>query len=276
MQTTLLGLAIAFILALVAALVGPYFVDWNQFRPQFEAEATRVVGAPVRVSGGLEARLLPAPSLRLQSITVGSPNDLGRIRADNLDVEFSLSSLMRGEWRATELTIGGAAVDLGLNAQGRIELPASTGPFNLGALAIDRLNITGRVALHDAASKSTLELYDVAFSGDVRSLAAGAMRGDGNFLLSGARYPFRLSSGPTGDGNGTRVRFTVDPGEKPLSVDLDGVLNFDNRTPRFDGALTLRKPGRPEGEWRGRSTVNAVARLRQGQGRSGRCAYGSA
>ena len=33
MQTTLLGLAIAFIIALVAALVGPYFIDWNQFRP---------------------------------------------------------------------------------------------------------------------------------------------------------------------------------------------------------------------------------------------------
>ena len=38
MQTTLLGLAIAFIIALVAALIGPYFIDRNQFRPQFEAE----------------------------------------------------------------------------------------------------------------------------------------------------------------------------------------------------------------------------------------------
>ena len=38
MQTTLLGLAIAFIIALLTALIGPYFVDWNQFRPQFEAE----------------------------------------------------------------------------------------------------------------------------------------------------------------------------------------------------------------------------------------------
>ena len=38
MQTTLLGLAIAFIIALLAALIGPYFIDWNQFRPQFEAE----------------------------------------------------------------------------------------------------------------------------------------------------------------------------------------------------------------------------------------------
>ena len=51
MQTTLLGLAIAFIVALIAALVGPYFIDWNQFRPQFEAEATRIIGAPVRVGG---------------------------------------------------------------------------------------------------------------------------------------------------------------------------------------------------------------------------------
>ena len=51
MQTTLLGLAIAFILALLAALIGPYFVDWNQFRPQFEAEAGRIIGVPVRVAG---------------------------------------------------------------------------------------------------------------------------------------------------------------------------------------------------------------------------------
>ena len=104
MQTTLLGLAIAFILALLAALIGPYFIDWNQFRPQFEAEATQVIGAPVRVAGKLDARLLPTPSLRLRSVVVGGANDLGKVRADKLDVEFSLGSLMRGEWRATELT----------------------------------------------------------------------------------------------------------------------------------------------------------------------------
>ena len=163
MQTTLLGLAIAFIIALIAALVGPYFIDWNQFRPQFEAEATRIVGAPVRVAGKLDARLLPAPSLQLRSVTVGGANDLGKVRADKLDVEFSLGSLMRGEWRATELTINGMALDLGLDARGRIDWPASTGTFNFGQLAIDRLNLTGRAALHDASSRSTLELSDIAF-----------------------------------------------------------------------------------------------------------------
>ena len=43
MRGNVLDLAIAFIIALIAALVGPYFIDWNQSRPQFEAEATRIV-----------------------------------------------------------------------------------------------------------------------------------------------------------------------------------------------------------------------------------------
>ena len=51
-------------------------------------------------------------------MVVGGANDLGKVRADKLDVEFSLGSLMRGEWRATELTINGMALDLGLDSQG--------------------------------------------------------------------------------------------------------------------------------------------------------------
>ena len=241
MQTTLLGLAIAFIIALLAALIGPFFIDWNQFRPQFEAEASRILGTPVRVSGALDARLLPVPSLRLKEVQIGGANAIGKIRADKLDVELSLGSLMRGEVRANELTINGAALDLGLDANGRIDWPATTGGYNLGALAIDRVNLTGRIALHDAASRSTIEIEDIAFSGDVRALAS-SVRGDGNFTLSGTRYPFRVSSSPGVGVVGTRVHFTIDPAEAPLSIDLDGLLTFDNRSPRFDGALVLARP----------------------------------
>jgi hypothetical protein len=271
-QTTLLGLAIAFIIALTAALIGPYFIDWNQFRPQFEAEATRVVGAPVRVGGELDARLLPTPSLRLRSVVVGGANDLGKVRADKLDVEFSLGALMRGEQRATELTINGLALDLGLDSQGRIDWPALTGKFNLGSLAIDRLNLTGRIALHDAASRGTLELNDIAFSGDVRSLA-GSVRGDGNFMLSGVRYPFRVSSGQSADSSGTRVHLNIDPGARGFSADLDGVLSFETRAPRFEGTLVLAAPAGlkstgdvPITPWRVSARVKAdpaAARLEQ-------------
>ncbi|MBV8927290.1 MAG: AsmA family protein [Bradyrhizobium sp.] len=270
MQTTLLGLAIAFILALVAALAGPYFIDWNQFRPQFEAEASKVIGAPVRVAGALDARLLPTPTLRLRSVTLGGADDLGRIRADKLDVEFSLGELMRGGWRANELSVDGLALDLGLDPQGKVDWPAWNGTFNFASLTIDRLNLTGRIALHDAASRSTLELNDIAFSGEVRSLA-GAVHGDGHFTVEGARYPFRVSSGQSPDGNATRVHLNIDPGQRPIAVDAEGLLSFDARAPKFDGMLVLSTPAKKGDEgaaapWRVSAKVkadHAAAQLEQ-------------
>jgi hypothetical protein len=240
-QTTLLGLAIAFILALLAALIGPLFVDWNQFRPQFEAEASQVIGVPVRVGGALDARLLPTPTLRLRQVTFGGANDLGKLRADRFDVEFSLGDLMRGEWRANELTVGGMALDLGIDPKGKLDLPSASGKFNLPALSIDRLNLTGRVALHDAASHSTLELNDIVFSGDVRSLA-GSLRGDGAVSVQGARYPFRVSSSQDKDSNGLRMHLNIDPGQRPVVADVEGLISFANRSPQFNGAFTLSSP----------------------------------
>ncbi len=240
MQTTLLGVAIAFIVALVAALIGPHFIDWNQFRPQFEAAAARIVGAPVRVHGDMRATLLPTPSLKLQNVEIGG-GELGRASAERLGVEFNLGALMRGEWRATELTINGSTLDFGLDWRGRIAWPAGMGGIDLSALAIDRLNVTGRVALHDGASRTTLELEDIAFAGDVRALA-GALRGEGNASIDGVRYPFRISSNPAGNGEGMRLRLVVASSAGALNADLDGVLRFAASVPQFDGALTLERP----------------------------------
>ena len=79
MQTTLLGLAIALILALVAALVGPLVVDWGTYRSLFESEATHLVGVPVKVTGSIDARLLPSPELTLHDIEIGEGE--GRVGA---------------------------------------------------------------------------------------------------------------------------------------------------------------------------------------------------
>ena len=60
-QTTLLSIAIALILALLAALLGPHVVRWNDHRALFEADASRLVGIKVRVGGDIDAALLPFP-----------------------------------------------------------------------------------------------------------------------------------------------------------------------------------------------------------------------
>ena len=58
MQTTLLGLAIAIILALVTALVGPLFIDWNKYRGEFKARASQMTGLQLRVAGHRRDRVL--------------------------------------------------------------------------------------------------------------------------------------------------------------------------------------------------------------------------
>ena len=60
-QTTLLSIAIALIVALLAALLGPHVIRWNDHRAFFEAEASRLVGIKVRVGGDIDAALLPTP-----------------------------------------------------------------------------------------------------------------------------------------------------------------------------------------------------------------------
>ena len=68
MQTALLGAAIAIILALVTALVGPLFVDWGRFRDAFEAKAQQLTGLEVKIAGPIEVHLLPTPTVKLQAI----------------------------------------------------------------------------------------------------------------------------------------------------------------------------------------------------------------
>ena len=122
MQTTLLGLAIAIILALVAALVGPLLIDWGSHRTLFEAQASRLIGVDVRVTGAIEARLLPTPSLTLHDIEIGSSAE-NKVRARSLGFEFALGALMRGEWRAAEMHLVAPQLSLGLDASGHVLAP---------------------------------------------------------------------------------------------------------------------------------------------------------
>jgi large subunit ribosomal protein L24 len=263
-QTTLLGLAIAIILALVAALVGPHFVDWGQYRAEFESRASRLIGLTVHVAGPIEARLLPTPMLFLSRIEVVRPGDKGASRAKSLSIEFALSSLMRGELRAAELRVDGAEFAVGLDGQGRVDWPAASLGFDPDAISIQRLDIVdSRAILADAASGASLVLDKLEFRGELRSLA-GPVKGEGSFVVGGQHYPYRLGASRVGDDGGVRVRLNVDPIDRPLIAEADAVVYVERGVPRFEGTLQLARPvGRaPDGiiePWRVTSRIKGDA-----------------
>src|ERR1041384_1856724 len=179
-QTTLLSIAIALILALLAALCGPHVILWNAHRAFFEAEASRLVGIKVMVGGDIDAALLPFPSVTLRAIAIGPAGQGSRMRAKSLRIELGLGPLMRGELRATEMKLVAPQFNVGLDGKGQIDWP----PLAIASesLTIDRLTVEdGRATLTDATSKTRLVLDQLWFSGEVRSLT-GPIRGKGEFV----------------------------------------------------------------------------------------------
>ncbi|MDP3321570.1 MAG: AsmA family protein, partial [Bosea sp. (in: a-proteobacteria)] len=71
MRETLTVLAGLLVLALLAALVGPGFVDWRDHRPQFEERLASALGVETRIGGGIGLRLLPSPRLTLRDVRFG-------------------------------------------------------------------------------------------------------------------------------------------------------------------------------------------------------------
>jgi uncharacterized protein involved in outer membrane biogenesis len=239
-QTTLLGLAIALILALVAALVGPHFVDWSRYRAEFETQASRMTGLTVLVNGSVEARLLPTPTLTFGRIEIARRGDSRALRARSVSLEFSLSAMMRGEWRASDVRIEGAELAAGLDATGRLDWPAPALGNELESLSIDRLEIVdSRVVFSDAASSSQVLLEKLDFRGELRSWT-GPIKGEGAFEWSGHRYPFRVAANRAGEA-GMRVRLNLDPVNRPISVDVDTLVVVERGVPSIDGTLQLNR-----------------------------------
>lgn len=245
MQTTLLGLAIAFILALLAALVGPHFIDWSQFRPQFEREASRVIGLPVRVDGAIDARLLPTPSLGLRGVAIGSRGDANNVSVEKLDVEFSLGDLMRGEWRANDCA---ERTDprTGAGREGRLQLGRAS-------RRLQSRRADGRqVSRHGCRLAERHSEPAIAATRRYRLHRRGARAGRQHSRrgrAEGGRPAHSVSPrdrADGSDGNGQRVRVSLEPGARMLAADLDGV-QFDRSVPRFEGSLSVSRPAPAKG-----------------------------
>lgn len=241
MQNTLLAFAIAIILALLAALVGPLLIDWGTHRSLFEAEASRLIGVDVRVTGPIEVRLLPTPSFTLHEVEIGERGE-GQIDAKLVGVELALGPLMRGDWQASEVHLVAPRINLGLDAAGKLRAPSLPIKFSPDNLSIDRLSVeNGTLTLADAANGAQATLTGLWFNGEARSLL-GPFKGEGAATIGGELYPFRLTTGRVSDSGALKLKLNVDPVSRPLSIAADGTLTLAGGKPAFDGTLDLARP----------------------------------
>ncbi len=112
--------------------------------------------------------------------------------------------------------------------------------LNTDALSIDKLMIEdARVEMSDAASDARLVLGKLWFNGEVRALP-GPFRGEGAFVMDGGLYGYRISSARP-EGAGSRIKFSLDPSDRPVYAEAEGLLTAEGGVPRFDGNATIAR-----------------------------------
>ena len=223
MQNTLLAIGIALIAAILAALAGPWLVDWTRHKPLIEAEASRLVGLPVKIGGDLSIRLLPAITVDARDVTIGNAETgakIGRLRG-----ELRVAPLLRGEVALTGVHLRD------------VDLTVREGSLPRQGLAAEEITVeNARLAVADASGRQTLIAERISLQGESRG-TRGPIRFEGRAVTAERAVPVQLlASFPEHGGLSLRLR-AQDP-LSSLSIEAEGETGGPGN-PRFDGTVVL-------------------------------------
>jgi len=215
-----------FVLALTAALVAPYFVEWSSYRAGFEREASAILGRKVTVHGEATATILPFPSVTFSDVEVaGGPNGEPAMTAETFSMDAELAPLLSGDFHIFDMRLVRPKATIEVAADGAIDwaVRPST-PFN--AISIEKLTITeGQVSLRHAASGRTHRLTEINTEVSARSIA-GPWRMVGSMRVDGLRTAVTVNTGRASNG-AMRLRIQAEPEVQKVSIEADGELRFD-------------------------------------------------
>ncbi|MEJ2226879.1 MAG: AsmA family protein [Alphaproteobacteria bacterium] len=115
------ALTLIIVAAIAAALIVPRFVNWNDYRHVFEAEASKVFGRSVRIEGDVNLVVLPTPAISMRGVRVA--DEYGRFERPFAEVErfsmvLSLRALIGGTVEAKKLELDQPVLRLTLDGLG--------------------------------------------------------------------------------------------------------------------------------------------------------------
>lgn len=224
------------VLALLAALVGPYFVDWTGYRTAFEREASAVLGRKVEVRGDASARILPFPSLSFADVVVGGADGQPALTAESFSMDAELAPFMSGEVLIFDMRLVRPKAVLKVAADGVVDwaVRPST-PFDPKNIEIENLSIVeGQIRVEDGASGRNIELTEINTTVSARSLN-GPWRVGGSLRVNGKRSLLTASTGVS-DGSGSiNLNISASPEAFPVKIDAEGNATVKNGALSYAG-----------------------------------------
>lgn len=228
-------------LALTAALVGPYFVDWTSYRADFERELGRVLGREVRVEGTATARLLPFPSVTFTQVVVaGAQPGEPAMTVETFSMDAELAPFMRGDFHIFDMRLERPYVLVDVAENGSLDWAVRPSvPIGANHISLEKLTvIEGQVLLRHAAGGRALKLTEINADISARALT-GPWRADGSMRFDGLLTQISISTGQLDPQGGMRVRLTANPQRYPVILEADGNARIQDGQAHYDGQFRL-------------------------------------
>ncbi len=255
MRDSLTILAIVLIVVLTAALVGPYLVDWSAERGWIEARLTETLGAPAKIRGAIDLKLLPSPYFVVDDIEIGAEAAPFALSARKLRLEIAPASLLRGEIDFVEARLEGPHLALELSPDGALPLALPqvdvAGRFRFEKIAVSN----GVLSVFDARNNRHFDLGGIDFEAEAESLS-GPFKVRGALGEGDSRAPFHFATGPIENG-ALNLKLVVNSGPSRPGVDLDGRLGLRPGEQRFEGAAKFEGATGPLWRASGQLTLDA-------------------
>lgn len=226
-------------MALFAALIAPYFIDWSSYRTAFEAEAGRIIGQPVRVRGDADARLLPFPSVTFNEVVVGDDAEPA-MTISRFSMDAELAPFLRGEVRIFDMRVDQPSAVVRILDDGRLDWALKRKPSPPGDLVVlEKVSITDAdITIVDEQNGRMHHVRDIE-----ALVSAGSLSGpwsiEAEGEIEGHRGGVSITTGLARDDGSLRMRVRLAPDEWPAMLETEGEARIEDNKPLYDGLFTF-------------------------------------
>lgn len=258
MKKFLIGLAVALVSILAAALIVPGFIDWNRYKPEIASFSRDITGREVTIDGSISFAVLPAPALSVDQVRLANlpgANSVDMLSLKSLEIRVAFLPLLRGEVRVEKIVLIEPEIELEILADGRrnwdfteaegVVLDSNDAAVGASSAGLANVRLDsfviegGRITYRDSAGGQVETIDNLNASVTAQSLR-GPIDADGDFNYQGLPLAFRLSVGQMTEG-------------RPLPLNLALRFTDSGAEASFSGSL---KTYRPEQQLSGRFSLS--------------------